>query len=57
MLPDGPILSRLLARERYQSPTTKLGEALRLRGGLDRFNALSGAPVATPAKRMLTSAL
>lgn len=36
-----------MARERYQGPTTKLGEALRLRGGLDRFNAMSG-----PARRV-----
>ncbi|MEP6968026.1 MAG: hypothetical protein ABI906_08080, partial [Pseudomonadota bacterium] len=50
---DGRALSRLMARERYQSQPTKPGEALRLRGGLDRlppargpaFDALSGPPV------------
>ncbi len=48
---DKPTLSRLMARERYQSPTTKLSEALRLRGGRDRFNAMSRRPIAAPVWR------
>ena len=46
---DSPSLSRLMARERYQSPTTKLSEALRLRGGLDRFNAMRPGPAVRTA--------
>ncbi len=48
---SGPV-SRLMARERYQSSTTKLGEALRLWGGLDRFNALSGDRLPAAARRV-----